>query len=114
MVNQRYIPERGDLVWLDFDPQTGHEQKGKRPALVISAKSYNRKTGLALLCPMTSKKKGYPFEVEINNDTIQGVLLSDQIKSMDWAQRNATFIAKVKKTELEEVLSKVSILLFEK
>src|SRR5688572_5194080 len=91
-----YIPERGDLVWLQFTPQSGHEQEGKRPALVISPASYNGKVGLSLFCPVTSKRKGYPFEVSLPQDLpIEGVILSDQVRSFDWQSRQATFICKV-------------------
>ena len=88
MVKTNYIPERGDIVWLDFNPQIGHEQMGKRPALVISPFDYNAKVGLAIFCPITSQKKGYPFEVNIKNKKIDGVVLSDQIKSLDWKKEN--------------------------
>jgi len=83
MVNN-YLPDRGDVVWLDFSPQTGHKQHGKRPAVVHSPQAYNKKTGLALFCPITTKQKGYPFEVKIEAGKINGVVLSDQIKSLDW------------------------------
>ncbi len=111
MVKDVYVPDRGDLIWLDFDPQSGHEQKGKRPALVISPKEYNEKVGLGIFCPITSKEKGYPFEVKMNNKKIQGVILSDQIKSLDWRKRNAQFISKATTKEIEETISKFSVLL---
>ena len=107
-----YIPQRGDLVWLNFNPQAGHEQMGKRPALVLSPKEYNGKVGLALFCPVTSKEKDYPFEVKIKNKKIQGVVLSDQIKSLDWASRNVEYISSVTDAELEEVLDKLKVLIF--
>lgn len=108
----KYVPERGDLVWLQFDPQSGHEQSGKRPALVLSSAQYNGKVGLALFCPVTSKAKGYPFEVVIPQDlTIEGVILSDQIKSLDWQSRQAKFICKVPQETLDEVLYKVDLLI---
>jgi mRNA interferase MazF len=78
MVSKKYIPERGDIVWLNFNPQTGHEQKGKRPAIVVSPKEYNEKVHLGLFCPVTSKEKDYPFEVKIKDGKIDGVVLSDQ------------------------------------
>lgn len=107
-----YIPERGDLVWLQFNPQSGHEQAGKRPALVISPASYNGKVGLSLMCPVTSKIKGYPFEVIIPQDLpIEGAILSDQVKSLDWQSRQATFICKVANETLIEVISKVELLI---
>ncbi len=83
-----FVPDRGDVVWLAFDPQTGHEQSGRRPALVLSPKAYNAKTNLALFCPVTSRIKGYPFEVNLPTDgKITGAILSDQIKSLDWKMR---------------------------
>ena len=107
-----YIPDRGDLVWLQFNPQAGHEQSGKRPALVISPKSYNGKVGLALMCPVTSKIKGYPFEVSIPQDfPIEGVILSDQVKSLDWRSRNSVFISKVPDEITMDVISKLELLL---
>lgn len=85
-----YIPERGDLVWVTFDPQAGHEQAGHRPAIVLSPKAYNGKVGLALMCPVTSQVKGYPFEVAIPDGLpVKGVILSDQVKSLDWRARKA-------------------------
>ena len=80
-----YIPDRGDVVWIDFSPQVGHEQSGSRPALIISPASYNGKVGLSLLCPITNQMKGYPFEVSIpSGHEVEGVILSDQVKSLDW------------------------------
>ncbi len=107
-----YIPERGDAVWLDFNPQTGHEQAGRRPAIVISPTGYNQKVGLALFCPITNQAKGYPFEVAIpKNKNITGVILPDQLKSLDWRARNVVFIAKLPDLVIEEVLKKLKILL---
>lgn len=97
-----YIPERGDITWLDFDPQKGREQMGKRPALVISPKVYN-KNGLAIFCPITSQIKGYPFELQINAGKISGAVLIDHIKNLDWKARKAKFITKLNKTSLERV-----------
>lgn len=106
-----YIPDKGDLVWLDFNPQIGREQMGRRPALILSHKIYNKKTNLALVCPITSQIKKYAFEVElINSKNIQGVVLSDQVKSLDWKLRNAEFIEKVKKETLSEVLNNLKLL----
>ena len=91
-----YVPERGDVVWIDMDPQAGHEQAGRRPALVVSPASYNGPALLALLCPITSKTKDYPFEVRIPDGVpIIGTILADQVKSMDWTARKARFICKV-------------------
>ena len=112
MVTDNYIPERGDVVWLNFSPQTGHEQQGKRPAVVISPQAYNQKARLALFCPITTKQKGYPFEVKINNGKIHGVVLSDQIKSLDWQQRGVEFIVNLGDNEMNEIMKKLSALIF--
>jgi mRNA interferase MazF len=109
---EKYVPERGDLVWLQFNPQSGQVQAGKRPALVISPASYNGKVGLSLLCPITSKVKGYPFEVIIPHDLpIEGAILSDQVKSLDWQSRKASFICKVPTETLAAVISKMELLI---
>src|SRR3989475_10179911 len=106
-----YAPDRGDLVWLEFNPQAGHEQAGRRPALVISPGAYNRRVGLALCCPITSQVKGYPFEVKLPAGLpITGVVLSDQVKSLDWRARQAKRIAKASSTVLDEVLGKLGTL----
>jgi len=107
---RRYVPDAGDVVWLHFDPQAGHEQAGHRPALVISPAAYNGKTGLMLCCPMTTQIKGYPFEVVIDGDRPSAVL-SDQIKSLDWVVRNATRKGSVSRDELNEVRKKASALI---
>ena len=107
-----YTPERGDAVWLDFNPQSGHEQAGRRPAVVISLSSYNKKVGLALFCPITDQTKGYPFEVAIpKNKKVLGVILSDQLKSLDWRARNVAFTGKLPDSVIEEVLKKLKTLL---
>jgi len=106
-----FVPHRGDIVWLNFDPQKGHEQKGKRPAIVLSPKEYNEKVGLALFCPITSKIKDYPFEVKVDGE-ISGAILCDQIKSLDWRQRNAQFIMKASNQILKEVQQNIHMLLF--
>jgi len=99
-----YVPRRGDIVWLSFDPQAGHEQAGRRPAFVVSPEAYNRKTGLFLACPITSKIKGYPFEVALPEDLeVGGVILADQIKSLDWKARRAKFAAKTDDRVIDEV-----------
>ena len=112
MVMNSYIPNRGDIVWLDFTPQTGHEQYGKRPAVVLSPQTYNEKAKLALFCPITTKQKGYPFEVKIEIGKINGVVLSDQIKSLDWQQRGVEFIAKATEEEINEIIKKLNVLIF--
>src|SRR3989344_1778785 len=90
MVAKRaYIPDRGDVVWLDFSPVRGHEQSGRRPAIVISSEKYNAKSRLALVCPITSQVKGYPFEVALKTKAVRGVVLADQIRGIDWKERNA-------------------------
>lgn len=107
-----YIPDRGDIVWLAFDPQAGHEQSGLRPALVISPKAYNGKVGLALMCPITSKAKGYPFEVSLPaGSEVSGVVLSDQIKSLDWQAREAKFACKTTEAVVAETLVKIMALI---
>ncbi len=79
----RYVPERGDIVWVDFNPQAGHEQAGRRPALIVSPQEYNEKVGLSIACPLTRNIKGYPFEVVVNTKSISGVILSDHVKSIE-------------------------------
>jgi len=109
-----YTPRRGDVVWLTFNPQAGHEQAGRRPAVVLSPLSYNAKVGLALLCPITSQIKGYPFEVSIPDGLpIAGAILADQLKSLDWRARNAAFVCTLPTTVTSEVLQKVGLLLAE-
>jgi mRNA interferase MazF len=107
-----YVPSRGDIVWLLFNPQTGSEQAGRRPAIVLSPSAYNGKVGLAVFCPITSQRKGYPFEVVLPQDLpVSGVVLSDQVKSLDWRSRNAQFACHVPHEIIAEVLQKVSTLL---
>jgi mRNA interferase MazF len=111
VVNKTIVPDRGDLVWIVFNPQTGHEQAGRRPAVVLSPASYNGKTGLALLCPITSRNKGYPFEVLLPTGLpVTGVILADQIKSFDWRARQAEVIGRLPSALLQEVLQKLSAL----
>ncbi|MBI5485282.1 MAG: endoribonuclease MazF [Deltaproteobacteria bacterium] len=109
--NEPYIPERGDIVWLTFTPQAGHEQAGRRPALVLSPRAYNGKVGLAIFCPITSQVKGYPFEVAVpQGREISGVVLSDQIKSLDWKARQAEFVCKLPDSSLVLVLKRLGAL----
>jgi len=110
MPSRRQVPEAGDIVWLQFDPQAGHEQAGHRPALVLSPAAYNGKTGLMLCCPMTTQIKGYPFEVRIT-DAKPGAVLADQVKSVDWMARQAVRKGQVSAEELAEVRSKAAALL---
>ena len=106
------MPDRGDAVWLHFDPQTGHEQAGRRPALVLSPASYNGRVGLAILCPITRQEKGYPFEVPVPGECgVSGVVLSDQVKSLDWRARQAELIGPLPRRVTEEVLQKLGALL---
>ena len=109
-----YVPERGDLVWLPFDPQAGHEQAGHRPALIVSPKAYNGKVGLALMCPVTSRVKGYPFEVLLAPESkATGAVLADQIKCLDWKVRKAKRFAVAPAAVMDEVVGKIMALLGE-
>jgi mRNA interferase MazF len=109
-----YVPDSGDIVWIMFNPQAGHEQAGHRPALVLSPKAYNGKVGLALLCPITSQVKGYPFEVLIPEGLeVKGAILSDQVKSLDWKARKAEFACKLPPEKYNEVVKKLSALIRE-
>ena len=110
--SKQYIPDCGDIVWLTFNPQSGHEQSGRRPALVISPLVYNGKTNLAIFCPITSQVKDYPFEVKLSEDLeISGVILSDQIKNLDWKAIETKYICKLPKSQLTETLNKIDTLL---
>lgn len=112
MSKRPYVPDRGDIVWLQFNPQAGHEQAGHRPALVLSPASYNRRSGLMLCCPMTSQRKGYPFEVVIEMDTDrESVVLADQVKSLDWKVRKAVKKGTASIDVIAEALSKLQTLL---
>lgn len=107
-----YCPKQGDVVWLSFTPHSGHEQAGYRPALTLSPESYNRKVGLALFCPITTKAKSYPFEVALPAGLkASGIVLSDQVKSLDWQARSAKFSCKVPANVVLEVLGKLESLL---
>jgi mRNA interferase MazF len=116
-VTPSYVPERGDLVWLTFTPQAGHEQAGheqagRRPALVLSPKSYNSKVGLALFCPVTNQVKGYPFEVALPSGlNVSGVVLADQVRNLDWQARHIVYIGSAPETLLVEVVQKLTTLL---
>lgn len=107
-----YIPNRGDIVWITFNPQAGHEQAGRRPACILSPSAYNSKVGLAILCPVTSQVKQYPFEVLIPEGLkISGAILSDQVKNLDWKIRQAEFVCKLPVATLNEVLQKLGTLI---
>ena len=108
-MSRAFVPDAGDIVWLQFDPQAGHEQAGHRPALVLSPAAYNGKTGLMLCCPLTTQIKGYPFEVRIAGDTDSAVL-ADQVKSLDWRVRRAKLKGRISAVELAEVRAKVMAL----
>jgi mRNA interferase MazF len=107
-----YVPQRGDAVWLSFDPQAAHEQAGRRPAVILSPAAYNGKVGLALLCLITNQIKGYPFEVTIPSGLrVRGVVLADQVKSLDWRVRRAELICVLPSETVLEILAKLTLLL---
>ena len=107
-----YVPQRGDAVWITLNPQAGHEQAGRRPAVVLSPESYNGKVGLAILCPITNQIKGYPFEVLLPMELpVTGAILSDQVKSLDWRARNAELICTLPTKTISEVLQKLGTLI---
>jgi mRNA interferase MazF len=109
---RRYVPDAGDLVWLTFDPQAGSEQAGRRPALVVTPRSYNDAAGLAVMCPVTSRVKGYPFEVALGQSGgVTGVVLADHVKSLDWRARDVTLISHVPDAVLAEARAKLRPLL---
>jgi mRNA interferase MazF len=108
----RYVPDRGEAVWLTFDPQAGHEQAGRRPAVVLSPRIYNERTGLAILCPVTTRIKGYPFEVLLPEGLeISGAILADQLRSLDWKARRAAHICTLPADTTDQVLGKLEPLL---
>lgn len=111
MASRRYVPDSGDVVWLEFDPQAGHEQSGHRPALVVSPASYNGKTGLMVCCPMSTKVKGHPFEVVFEIDGVASAVLSDQVKSLDWKIRNPKKKADAPTSVMAHVRAKIKALL---
>jgi mRNA interferase MazF len=107
-----YVPSRGDAVWLTLDPRAGHEQAGRRPAVVVSPQTYNERVGLALFCPVTSRQKGYPFEVAIPGGLkVAGVILADQVKSLDWRARKAEYLDRLPDSAMLEVTQKIMTLL---
>lgn len=112
MVARAYVPDAGDLVWLTFDPQAGREQRGRRPALILSPRAYNAKARLAIACPVTSRSKGYPFEVALPDDTtVTGVVLADHVKNLDWSARRVEFAATVPIEVLTDVRERLRVLL---
>ncbi len=106
-----YIPDKGDIVWLDFDPQLGREQAKRRPAICLSPKEYNQKSELAIFCPITSQIKGYPFEVPVKIKNKKGVILSDQVKSLSYIERHAVFIGKTSEKTIEKVIENICLLI---
>ena len=109
---EAYVPRQGDVVWLDFHPQSGREQSGRRPGVVLSPRSYNGKVGIAILCPISTKVKGYPFEVLVPAGLpIHGVVLSDHVKSLDWRARQASLLCRLPESAMDEVLRKLNTLL---
>jgi mRNA interferase MazF len=111
VVTPPFVPSRGDAVWIQLKPQAAYEHAGRRPALILSPAAYNAKVGLAILCPITSQVKGYPFEVHVRGERVEGVVLSDQVKSLDWRARQAELIEQVPGAVVEEVLQKLATLL---
>jgi mRNA interferase MazF len=112
VVASEYVPDAGDLIWLDFTPQAGREQAGRRPAVVLSPRSYNEKTSLAVVCPVTSHAKGYPFEVPVpSGQPIKGVILSDHLKNLDWRQRKARKAGRIADSLLAQVRDRIGALL---
>jgi len=112
VVARAYVPDAGDLIWIDFTPQAGREQAGRRPAVVLSPRSYNEKTSLAVVCPITSQTKGYPFEVPVPpGQRLTGVILSDHLKNLDWQHRQAQKAGRIPLAVLEQVRDRVAALL---
>jgi mRNA interferase MazF len=112
VVARAYIPDAGDLVWLTFDPQAGHEQRGRRPAVILSPRVYNAKARLAIACPITSQVKGYPFEVALpSGGAVTGVILADHVKNLDWNARRAVFAAKAPSEVVIDVRERLRVLL---
>jgi len=109
-MSPEYVPDEGDVVWLQFNPQKGHEQAGHRPAVVLTKKQYNGKTGLLVCVPVTNQAKGYPFEVALSDKKVTGVALSDQVKSLDWKARNATKKGSTTQAEMREIRAKLKVL----
>ena len=113
MTSRSGVPDRGDAVWMDFNPQSGHEQAGHRPAVVLSPRAYNDIVGLAIVCPITNRKKGYPFEVDIpDGSPVTGMILAGQVKSLDWRARSATCAGKLPAQTVNETLELLQALLF--
>jgi mRNA interferase MazF len=107
----RYVPRAGDIIWLDFDPQTGREQSKRRPALVITEEGFNRASGFAVVCPLTSRRKPYPFALPVVVDKVEGSVLVDQVKSLDWSVRKASFHSKANPQLLSKARAYLEVLL---
>ncbi len=107
----KYIPQKGDIIWINFDPQSGKEIQKRRPALVMSSSDYNKKSHFIIVCPITSQVKGYPFEVVVKQKEINGAILADQVKSFDCAARNVEFIGKCNKETLDKTLKIIALIL---
>lgn len=107
----RYVPEAGDIVWLDFDPQAGREQARRRPALVLTGEAYNRASGLFVVCPLTSRRKPYPFALPVPVDDVEGAVLVDHLKSLDWDARRAQFHSRAEPALLSKVRAYLAVLL---
>ncbi len=109
---KKYVPERGDIIWISLNPQAGHEQAGRRPVLVLSPSPYNKKVGLAIICPITNQIKGYPFEVVIPDGIeVTGAVLSDQVKCLDWKVRKAELMCTIPSDVIKQVLKKLITLI---
>ena len=107
-----YVPHAGDIVWIRFDPQAGHEQRGRRPALILSPRTYNAKARLAIVCPITTQAKGYPFEVALpSSAAVTGVILADHVKNLDWNARRVEFAAKAPPEVVTDVRERLRVLL---
>ena len=113
VARDRYVPERGDIVWVDFSPQEGHEQANRRPAVVLSPKFYNAKSSLALVCPITSHVKGYPFEAPLEIQKVAGAVRTDQVRSIDWRARHVKLIQRILPETLREIQKRILQLLLE-
>ncbi|MEK7568592.1 MAG: type II toxin-antitoxin system PemK/MazF family toxin [Patescibacteria group bacterium] len=111
MARVKYIPCRGDIVWIDFDPTKGHEQSGRRPAMVVSLDAYNAISGRALFCPITSKIKGHVFDVLYEGEKVKGVILADQVRTMDWSKRDLVFVEKAPPAVADDVEGKLLTLI---
>jgi mRNA interferase MazF len=109
VVRAAYVPDSGDFIWLSFDPQAGHERGGRRPALVLSPKIYNQKSGLALVCPVTNQPKGYPFEITVpGGHGVTGVILADHVRSVDWKARQAKELGRCPAEVANDVLARLA------